>query len=389
MPEINRSIDSTEVGSRLKAARLLAKVTQENAGKIAQISRPTIIAIENGYREVRPTEFMRLVKAYGQSVPEILQRKSLHINLIPRFRTASRVSRIEREKASSRLNILARAAFDLERLLGTDKPTFTIEKRPLTNGDARSQGIYAATDLRMRSGIGQSPIYNAKWLLEKEFGFRVYFDRLPGHVFSLYAYHDELGPCILLNSSNSKKTIAMTCALELGHFVATPRSTKISEYATGQGKRRDEIYASAFADEFTMPANELRSSMQFIRKSSGRFTSHDLMGLASRWNVTLETMCRRLEYLSLVREGTWNRIWNFDVFSDYLVEENAPIADDFSDYGSRVYILATQAYRQGLATEGALVNMLDIDHVSLRKIIQDYSSEDYDDLNTVETVGVE
>lgn len=382
MQEINHLIDSTEVGSRLKAARLLAKVTQENASKIAQISRPTIIAIENGSRQVQPMEFMRLVKAYGRSATEILQRKSLHINLIPRFRTASQVSRIEREQATSRFNILARAEFDLERLLGTEKPTSTTDKRPLTNGDARSQGMYAATDLRMRSGIGQSPIYNAKWLLEKEYGFRVYSDRLPESIFGLYGYHGELGPCILLNSSNSAKTIAMTCALELGHFVATPRSTTVTEYATRLGKSRYDIYANAFADEFTMPANELRSSMQFIRKSSGRFTSHDLMGLASRWNVTLETMCRRLENLSLLREGTWNRVCNFKVFSDYLVKENSAITDDFSGYSSRVYFLATEVYRQGLATEGALVNMLDIDHVSLRKIIQDYSSEDYDDLNT-------
>lgn len=383
MQEIYRSIDLTEVGSRLKAARLLAKVTQENAAKIAQISRPAIIAIEKGSREVHPLEFMRLAKAYGRSAPEILQRKSLHINLIPRFRTASHVSRKEREQASGRFNILARAEFDLERLLGTEKHTSTIERRPLTNGDARSQGTYAATDLRMRSGIGQSPIYNAKWLLEKEFGFRVYFDRLPESIFGLYAYHDELGPCTLLNSSHSARTITMICANELGHFVATPSSTTISEYATGQGKRREEIYADAFADEFTMPANELRSSIQFIRKSTGKFTSHNLMGLASRWNVTLEAMCRRLEYLRLVRDGTWNRVWNFEVFADYLVKENAAISDNFSDYRSRVYFLATEVYRQGLATEGALVNMLDIDHVSLRKIIQDYSSEDYDDLNTV------
>ena len=271
MQQINRSIDSTEVGSRLKSARLLAKVTQENAAKIAQISRPTIIAIENGSREVRPREFTRLAKAYGRSVPEILQRKSLHINLIPRFRTASQVSQTEREQASGMFNTLARAEFDLERLLGTEKPTSTIERRPLTNGDARSQGIYAATDLRMRSGIGQSPIYNAQWLLEKEFGFRVYFDRLPESIRGLYAYHDELGPCTLLNSSNSAQTIAMTCARELGYFVATPRSTTVSEYATRQGKCREELYASAFADEFTMPAAELRSSMQFIRKSGGRF----------------------------------------------------------------------------------------------------------------------
>ena len=383
MQEINRSIDSTEVGSRLKAARLLAKVTQECAAKIAQISRPTIIAIENGSREVQPMEFMRLVKAYGRSATEILQRKSVHINLIPRFRTTSHVSQKEREHASRRLNILARAEFDLEKLLGTEKPTSTIKRRPLTNGDARSQGIYAATDLRMRSGLGQSPIYNAKWLLEKEFGFRVYFDRLPESIFGLYAYHDELGPCVLLNSSNSAKTIAMTCAHELGHFVATPRSTTVTEYTSGHGKCRDEIYANAFADEFTMPAAELRSSMQFIRKSSGKFTSHNLMGLASLWNVTLETMCRRLEHLSLVREGTWNRVWNCEVFSDYFVSEKAKIADDLSEYSSRVYFLATEVYRLGLATEGALVNMLDIDHVSLRKIIQDYSSEDYDDLNTV------
>ena len=107
------------------------------------------------------------------------------------------------------------------------------------------------------------------------------------------------------------------------------------------------------------------------------------MGLASRWNVTVETMCSRLEYLSLVREGTWDRVWNSGVIADYLAEEKAAITNDFSDYSSRVYFLATEVYRQGLATEGALVNMLDIDHVRLRKIIQDYLSEDYDDLDTV------
>lgn len=382
MHRSGKSVSPVELANRLKTARKIAEFTIDQAARASDLPSASIRAIETGEREVEPQEFMKLVKAYGRTYAELLQRQSFHINLSPKFRSTNKVSQIEQEHATDRLNCLARAEFDLERILGVEKPSSSVQKRPLTSGDARSQGIDAASDLRMRSGIGQSPISDAKWLLESEFGFRVYFDRLPESIYGLYAYHEELGPCTLINSSFSSKTFAMTCTHELGHFVGTRNSSTIYDDLGVQVECRDEVFANAFAEEFMMPANALRSTMQCLRKSRDKFTCQNLIRLAIRWNVTLETMCHRLENLGLLVEGTWNRIRKLEYLNDHIDREEIINTDTCLMYRSRVYFLAAEAQIRGLVTEGALVNMLDIDHISLRKIVQKYMSEEYDEIET-------
>ena len=378
-----KSVGPVELAKRLKTARKIAEFSIDQAARASNLPAACIRAIETGEREVKPQEFMKLVTAYGRTYAELLQRQSFHINLSPKFRATHEVSQIERDHATDRLNCLARAEFDLERILGVEKPSSSVQKRTLTSGDARSQGIDAATDLRMRSGIGQSPISDAKWLLESVFGSRVYFDKLPEIVYGLYAFHEELGPCILINSAFFSKTFAMTCAHALGHFVGTQNSSTVYDDSRVQGECSDEVFANAFAEEFVMPANALRSTMQRLRKSRDKFTCQNLKRMANRWNVTLETMCHRLENLGLLLEGTWNRIRKLEYLSDHIDREEIVNTDTCLMYRSRVYFLAAEAKIRGLVTEGALVNMLDIDHISLRKIVQKYMSEEYDEIETV------
>lgn len=49
----------------IKAARVNANLTQEQAGRVIHASKDTIKAIESGKREIKVPEFDALCKAYG------------------------------------------------------------------------------------------------------------------------------------------------------------------------------------------------------------------------------------------------------------------------------------------------------------------------------------
>lgn len=49
----------------LKAARVNANMTQEQAGNVIGVSKDTIKSIENGKRGLKVTEFNSLCEAYG------------------------------------------------------------------------------------------------------------------------------------------------------------------------------------------------------------------------------------------------------------------------------------------------------------------------------------
>ena len=376
------SVSPTNAGDRLRSARSNANFTQQEAAAEIGIARTTLVAIEKGLRRIRIDELRGLAKLYGVSVNSLLRREAVHVELAPRFRKLSDAVDNAVDEAIEIMSRLAKAEAELENLLGIKRTKNYPPERPILRGDVKVQAESDALELRRRLGLGDAPLIDIVTLLEMEMGARVYIRRMNSRISGLFAFDEELGACILLNASHSKECRAQSAAHECGHLVSTRNKPKILRKDKIIGSR-EERYADAFGMAFLMPPRAVMQKFQEVTAGSDRLTRRHVIVLAYFFGVSREAMVRRLEELKLANKGAWN--WfeaNGGITEQHLKQvlgdlagANGQVADADRPTTLRLNILAAEAYRQELLTEGQLAELLDLGRIELREILDDLEIE--------------
>lgn len=376
------SIPPAEVGKRLQDAREGANIKQADAAAAINVARTTLVAIEQGQRRVRITEVQQLARLYGMTVNALLRQESVHIDLEPRFRKLAESSGGSADAAVQLMADLAKAEVELENLLGVKRPRNYPPERPILRGDVRAQAEQDATELRQRLGLGISPVSDIVTLLELEMGVRVYVRRFDGKISGLFAYDEALGPCILLNANHPRERRTQTAAHETGHMVSNRRKPEILHENEAENSR-EERYANAFGRAFLTPARAVMQKFQEVTAGSDRLTRRHIIILAYFFGVSREAMVRRLEELRLTKLGTWDwfeengKITNQQVrqvLGDLITPDTHKVEAD-RPTTLRLNLLAAEAYRRELLSEGQLSRLLRLDRVELRSILADHDIE--------------
>ena len=100
---------------------------------------------------------------------------------------------------------------------------------------------------RARLGLEDQPIPKLRDLLE-EHGVRIFELKVPENVFSGFSWwHDEYGPCILINADDERGRRAYTLAHEYAHLLAHDKPFVCYLDIKPQG---DERFADRFARSF-------------------------------------------------------------------------------------------------------------------------------------------
>jgi Zn-dependent peptidase ImmA (M78 family)/plasmid maintenance system antidote protein VapI len=371
-----------EVGERLRLARENAGITQADAAAEIDVARTTLVAMEQGQRRVRMGELQRLSRLYGTSINALLREEAVHVDLAPRFRKITGSMDEPANEAVKLMSDLARAEVELENLLGVRRSRSFPAERPITRGDIRLQAEQDALELRERLGLGTGPIPDIVTLLEMELGVRVYVRRIDGRISGLFAYDEALGPCILLNANHPKDRRNQTAAHECGHFVSTRRDPEIF-YEDEIEASREERYANFFGRALLTPARGVMQKFQEIIAGSNRLTRRHVIILAHYFSVSREAIVRRLEELKLVKLGTWD--W-FQENGSITDEQERQVLGDLRTPDAqkiqadrpttvRLNLLAAEAYRRELLSEGQLARLLRLDRVELRELLNDQEME--------------
>ena len=282
---------------------------------------------------------------------------------------------------------LVRAEVELENLLGVTRTRNYPPARPLLRGDVRLQAENDATELRQWLGLGLAPIRDVMSLLELDLGVRLYVRPLDSRVSGLFAYDDGVGACILLNARHPRERQARTGVHELGHLTSRRQTPDVCRFDR-QDDSREERYANAFGRAFLTPARTVAARFQDLTAGAPRFTPRHVILLAHAFGVSREAMVRRLEELDLVKRGTWDwfeangRITD-EQAREVLGESAAPGSRDAGRPVSfRLGLLAAEAHRQELLSEGQLARLLRLDRVELREVLDaaNVDGNDTDDL---------
>lgn len=373
--------DQKLIAERLRKARENANITQADAAQAANLSRTTLIAIEQGQRRVRTDELQALARRYAVSANAILRQEAVHVDLAPRFRKLTGVPSDALDYAVTLLADLARAEVELENVLGVKRATNYPPERPILAGDVRVQADHDATDLRQRLGLGLAPVYDIVTLLEMEMGVRVYVRRIDPKISGLFVYDDAIGACILLNANHERERRNNTGSHETGHIVSTRRVPEVLFDPTDNS--REERYANAFARSFLTPSRAVIQKFHEVTAGSTQLTRRHVIVLAHFFHVSREAIVRRLEELDLAKAGTWD--W-FERNGGITNEQARQVLGDLrlpdaqkmeADRPTtlRLSLLAAEALRRGLFSEGQLSRLLCLDRVELRELIDGLEAE--------------
>ena len=371
---------AVNLGRRLRLARERVGFTQAQAAGEIEVARTTLVAIESGKRQVRMGELRRLAESYGETVNALTRPESMHIDLLPRFRKAAGKDSAGCQAAEV-LSNLVKAEVELEGVLGATRVPSYPPERPIMAGDVRAQAESDAADMRHRLGVGVAPIRDIVSLLEIDLGVRVFIRPIDSGVSGAFAYDHAVGACILLNANHPRERRAQTAAHELGHLVSCRSDAEVM--FDGAGRSREERYADAFARAFLTPARTVMERFTALTQGSETLTRRHVILLAHVFGVSREALVRRLEDLGQVKPGAWD--W-FEANGGITNEQarqvlNDLVPDDPDRVGAkqpgtlRLNLLAAEAYRQELMSEGQLARLLHLDRIELREILDSVDAE--------------
>lgn len=370
-----------EVGERLRAARDTVKVTQAQAAEAIGVARTTLVAIEAGQRRVRMEELRSLARLYKTSVNALLRSEAVHADLIPRFRRLTGSYPEAVDDAARLLNDLARAEVELENLLGVKRARDYPPERPILPGDVTMQAEQDALELRQRLGLGLAPVQDIISLLELQLGVRVFVRKLHEKISGLFAYDPAMGACILLNANHRRDRRVNTAVHELGHLVSRQPAEVLDEESVPE--TREERYAHAFARNFLMPARAVMAQFKELTAGARNLSRRHVIELAHAFGVSRKALVWRLEELRLVPAGAWDWFDKNGGITDEQEREvlgDRALGDPHREDGQgpttvRLCLLAAAAWKQGLLSEGQLAELLKIDRVDLRRLLQDGDAE--------------
>jgi Zn-dependent peptidase ImmA (M78 family) len=379
-------ISAQELGRRLRLARETAGVKQERAAEAIGTSRPTLVSIEQGVRKVRIQEIQKLAQLYGISVNALLRREAVHTNLIPRFRRLRESEDEHTLEAIGVLNDLIRADIEIENILGIRRKTNYPPERGIDQGDVVELAERHAEDLRKWLGLGPGPIADIFSVIELGLGIRLYQRCLSpsSKIAGLFTYDEDVGACIFLNASHPLPRRIQSAAHELGHFIGTRRNPEVLE-ENERFLSREERYANAFGRAFVAPAESFAESFRRLKEITGKVTRRLIILLAQEYNISRQACVFRLEDLGLTNKGTWAWFQDNggiteehvrDVLGDVGARPDPAKTDAQRQVSHRLSLMAHAAWKRDLMSEGQLADLLRIDRLELRGIIDQIELEE-------------
>lgn len=383
MKEILKKIDRRALGERLQSVRKARGLTQQEIADRLQIARTTLAAIEKGERLIRPAELIALAQLYQESVHRLLRQDVTPSNgeLFVQFRSAfSQTENHDTEQAIIEFQKLCEDYLFLEHItVSAFSPKYpAIYELGMLDPIRRAEDIASAE--RNRLGLGDGNIANLRKILENEVGLRVFGMPLPSRIAGLFAFTEQLGACIAVNTKHPKDRQLLTLLHEYGHFLTSRTKADAVILQAIARKPATERFADAFARFFLMPAAGLQRRFHELKtQREGKVTPADLLTLADLYTVSFQALLFRLEELKLLPSGTWERLKQrgFQVrkAQDILGIESKTGEDHFV-LPYRYRALAVTAFKKEDLSEGQLARLLRTDRVSARTIVDTFIDRD-------------
>jgi len=395
------TFDPGELGRRLQEHRRAQGMTQQTVADRLATSRSNVAAFEAGGRRLSPGLIVDLASAYGLDVSDLVRSPSPIPRLTAQFRLPAEAPAADRtalEAALSQLEELVGQYLRLEDLLGAQLSPLPAPPYELLATRAAG-GEHIAEAERRRLGLGDGPIESLRDLLERDLGVRSFSLVLPGSVGGLFGVSPTAGPCVAINAGHPATRQRWTLAHELAHALVhrdRPEVTRIGGYKRVPDRER---VAEEFAASFLMPRSGLERRLRELTMRRPDVSVADLLVLSHEYGVSAQALVLRLEGLAIVPAGEWDRLaaTHLERASADRTLGLSSRAPDRDKFPRRYMLLAMEAYSRDLLTEREFAKLVDLDRLSLRAFLDQFSqtfSEQGESIEEVQlhldgTVGVD
>jgi Zn-dependent peptidase ImmA (M78 family)/DNA-binding XRE family transcriptional regulator len=376
------NIDLRTLGELLQQARKKCGMTQSDAAKVIDAARTTMVAIEKGERRLKPTELIKLARAYGRSVSDFVRPRPVVQPFFVQFRAAYQhreEEEVQIEPAIMRLEELCWNYQELEKIVSAPLPQNYPREYEVTNMPRRIAAESVAVAERQRLGLGDGPIPRLRDILEQEVGLRIFYLEMPPKYSEVYIYDERLGGCMAINTDLPEEGRRWSLAHGYFHFLAHRRKPVFHFEGQYQRIPESERLADTFPKYFLMPTSGLIKRFNDIYRTHGKFTPTSLFTLAHYYGVFVEALVDRLEEMELLPSGTWDQLRErglkvTKVQQELGLEEISQHTDVTPLYYQH---LAIEALDRELISEGRFANFLGVDRLESRRIaemLRKYSS---------------
>ncbi len=359
---------------RLREARRARGVSQDQAAREIGVSRPTLIAIEQGRRPAKPAEIVSLARLYGRGVAELVRPAPAVTGLVAQFRLGAGPA-AEIAATTSAIDDLQRLADSivaLEEATGAKRPRHYPVPYDVTGLAPEAAAEQIADAERRRLGLGDGPLPQLRAVLENDVNLLVFAVPLPSRVAGLYGYAEPAGGCVAVNARHPHERQRWSLAHEYAHFLTSRPAAEITALPGTSRMSAGERLADAFAGHFLMPALGLARRYGAQRQSrGGRFSAGDLLQLAALYEVSAEAMALRLESLKLITPGWWKSLRERGLRVEEakeLIGLSTPAPDE-ELLPLRHRYLAVEAFLTGSLSEGQLAKLLRLDRLAVRSLV--------------------
>lgn len=376
------NIDMHRLGESLQQARKKCGMTQADAAKVIDAARTTMVAIEKGERRIKPTELIKLARAYGRAVNEFVRPHLMVQPFEVQFRAAYRHSEEEEaqlEPVILRLEELCQHYLELEEIMDAPLPQNYPHEYEVTNMPIEAAAESIAIAERQRLGLGDGPIPLLRDILEQGVGLRIFYLEMPPKYSEVYSYNERFGGCMAINANHPEERRRWSLAHGYLHFLAHRRKPVLDFEGQYQRVPESERLADAYPKYFLMPTSGLLQRFNDMYRAHGKFTPTNLFTLAHYYGVSVEALVYRLEEMELLPSGTWDRLRDRGlkvrkVQQEFGLDEIPQRTDMVPTHYQH---LAIEALDQGLITEGRFADFLSVDRLEARRIaeaLREYSS---------------
>ncbi|NJM77113.1 MAG: ImmA/IrrE family metallo-endopeptidase [Acaryochloridaceae cyanobacterium RU_4_10] len=377
---ILETIDLNHLGELLQQARKKCGMTQADAASVIDAVRTTIVAIEKGERRLKPTELIKLARAYGKTVSDFVQPRPVIEPFEVQFRSAiydrSEAEQGQIDPSISRLEELCQHYLQLEKIVDAPLPRNYPQEYDVANMPIEAAAESIAIAERQRLGLGDGPIPLLRDLLEQGVGLRIFYLKMSKYS-GIYSYNELLGGCIAINANHPEERRRWSLAHEYLHFLAHRRKPVVDFDGQYQRKPESERLADTFPGYFLMPTSGLLARFNDMYRTHGKFTPTNLFTLAHYYGVSIEALVNRLESLKLLPSGTWDRLRDRGLKVRQVQKELGLQGTSQRTDMTPIHYqhLAIEALDRGLITEGRFATFLGVDRLEARQIAESLREE--------------
>ncbi|VWD45613.1 hypothetical protein BLA17378_08351 [Burkholderia aenigmatica] len=184
---------------------------------------------------------------------------------------------------------------------------------------------------------------------------------------------------MLINANHRRDRQTQTGGHELGHFIATRRRPEVYQDEIHDNSR-EERYANAFGRAFLTPTRAVMEKFKELTTGATHLTRRHVILLANYFGVSRQAIVIRLEELGLTKKGTWDWFKDNGGITDEQVRQvlGATEYDTNVDnpQSSRLYLLAIDAWKKDLISEGQMAEMLKLDRQRVRELLDEAAAEE-------------